>query len=107
MDNEPAKYKRHQCGVTIAGAATGITARWMGRSTVGEMIKPGVVLRVHNTGAEGNSEAYGWRWASIVSNRYDFGNTQMPQSLKRPKKELDQPHFRSEPKAGSWGRCGM
>lgn len=34
-------------------APTGITTRWVGRSAVGEMVEPGVNLRVHNAGAEG------------------------------------------------------
>jgi len=42
--------------VTEAGATTGITTRWMGRSTVGKVIKPGVDLGVHNAGTEGGSE---------------------------------------------------
>jgi len=43
-------------GVTDARAAAGITTRWMGRSTAGEMVEPGVNLRVHNAGAEGGGE---------------------------------------------------
>ena len=42
--------------ITNARAAAGITARWMGRSAAGEMVEPGVDLRVHNAGTEGSSE---------------------------------------------------
>lgn len=45
-------------GSSISNARTtaGITAGWMGGSAVGEMVKPGGDLRVHNTGTEGCGE---------------------------------------------------
>ena len=42
--------------ISNARTTTGITAGWMGGSAVGEMVKPGGDLRVHNTGTEGCGE---------------------------------------------------